>query len=183
MRKIGVALWIIPIAFFVSVLIPDAGFARVNVNIGVNIPLPGFVFPAPPAVVLVPGSYVYAVPDADIDIVFYHGYWYRPHGNYWYRSASYNGPWRHMGHERIPAAIIGLPPDYRHVPPGHPHIPYGHLKNNWRDWERQKYWDTHEYRHEQWERRQDGRREHYREERREHRGEGGGKYHHRGGRD
>jgi hypothetical protein len=178
MKKIAFFLLIIPMAFILSTLIPNAGFAEVNVNIGINLPLPGFVFHGPPAVALIPGTYAYAVPDVDIDILFYHGYWYRPHRDRWYRSISYNGPWGHIAHHRVPAAIIGLPPDYRHLPPGHSRIPYGHVKKNWRNWEKHRYWDTHEYRHEQWERHQEKRRDHYREQRHEHHHKGDDRHHH-----
>jgi hypothetical protein len=144
MKKNGFALFIISMVFIVSAMLPQAGFAGVDVNIGINVPLPAFVFPAPPEVVFIPGTYVYAVPDADIDIVFYQGYWYRPHRDYWYRSTSYNGPWRHIDRERVPSVFFKLPPDYRHVPPGHQRIPYGQLKKNWKNWEKEKYWDKHE---------------------------------------
>jgi hypothetical protein len=182
MRRYGVALLIVSLVFIYFTLMPGASVAEVNVNIGVNVPLPGFVFPAPPAVVLIPGSYVYAVPDVDIDIIFYGGHWYRPHGDRWYRSASYNGPWGHIGHHRVPAVIIGLPPNYRHIPPGHQRIPYGHLKKNWKEWETHRYWDAHEYRHEEWERHQEEKHEHHHEGKHEHHHkEGGGGHDHKGG--
>jgi hypothetical protein len=181
MKKNYIFLRIIPVVFILSVLMADTGFSEVNVNIGVNIPLPGFVFPGPPAVVLIPGTYVYAVPDVDVDIVFFQGYWYRPHRDYWYRSASYNGPWGVIAHKRVPAAIIGLPPGYRHVPPGHQRIPYGHLKKNWKTWERQRYWDAHEYRHEQWERHQEHGPGHHKKDIHEYDHKGGDGHHHKGG--
>jgi hypothetical protein len=190
MKKYGVALLLISIVFISAALIPNTCFAGVHVNIGVNIPLPRLFFPAPPAVVLIPGTYAYAVPDVDTDIVFYQGFWYRPHADRWFRAGSYNGPWKYIGHQHVPAAIVGLPPGYRHIAPGHQHIPYGHLKKNWHDWERHRYWDNNEYRHEEWERRHQERREQRHEERREQRHEerrehheGGGGHHHGGGRD
>jgi len=152
--------------------------AGVNVNIGVN--LPAFAFAAPPAVVLIPGSYVYYVPDASVDILFYHGYWYRPYEGRWYRARNYNGPWGFTG--RAPRPLLDLPRDYRGVPPGRQHIPYGHLKKNWGRWERERYWDKHDEwkedrreRHEEMrERRRDERRED-RHGRGEDRGEGRGR--------
>lgn len=141
--------------------------AEVNVNIRVNIPLPPFVFPAPPPVFVVPGTYVYAVPDIEIDVLFYQGYWYRPYRDYWYRSRSYNGPWRYIERRRIPGVLFTLPPDFRHMPPGHQHIPYGQMKKNWRAWEKERYWDRHD--------RYDDKR-HYKEERKGHKGGGKGRY-------
>lgn len=74
MKKSGFALLIITMVFVVSALLPQYSFAEVNVSIGINVPLPVFVFSAPPVVVFIPGTYVYVVPDVDIDIVFYQGY-------------------------------------------------------------------------------------------------------------
>lgn len=144
--------------------LPDAD-AEVNVNIGINVPLPRLVISAPPAVVLIPGTYAYFAPDIEVDIIFYGGYWYRPHSGYWYRSVGYNGPWKYIVVDRVPRVLIDLPPGYRHIPPGHERIPYGHLKKNWRTWEREKHWDRkHEYKEFKHEK-----KEQHREERREHR--------------
>ena len=120
-------------------LLPKS-FAGVHVNIGINLPL--FSFPAPPPMVVVPGTYAYYVPDVDVDIFFYHGYWYRPYEGRWFRARGYNGPWAHVEERRIPPVIVGLPPDYRHhARPEHEHIPYGQFKKNWKRWEKEKYWD------------------------------------------
>ena len=51
--------------------------AEVNVNIGVN--LPAIRFAAPPEVVVIPGTYVYMVPDIDVDVLFFQVYWLRPY--------------------------------------------------------------------------------------------------------
>jgi len=91
----------------------DAG---VDVNVGIFAPPPAYVVPAPPPVVVIPGSYVYLVPGIDVDILFYHGYWWRPYQGHWYRSKSYNGPWGY--YKNVPRAIMALPPDYRRMPPG-----------------------------------------------------------------
>ena len=166
MKKKGFTLLIMAAVVWGSALLPRTGYAGVNVNVGVNIPLPPFVFPAPPPVFVVPGTYVYAVPDIEIDVLFYQGYWYRPYRDYWYRSRSYNGPWRHIDRKRIPGALFKLPPDYRHIPPDHQRIPYGQMKKNWRTWERDRYWDRHD-RH--------GKKP-YREEWKGHKGGGKGRY-------
>jgi len=144
---------------------PAASDARVNVDIGVNIALPPLAFPAPPEVVVIPGTYVYFVPGIEADVFFYHGYWYRPYRDYWFRARAYNGPWVGMVSSRVPRVLVSLPPDFRHVPPGYRHVPYGELRGHWRAWERDRYWDRHE------ERERGRGREHYREERREHREE------------
>ena len=80
----------------------NRGFAEVNVNIGIGVPLPSVVIPAPPSVVLIPATYVYFVPDISVDILFYHGHWYRPHHGHYYRATSYNGPWVSIAPARCP---------------------------------------------------------------------------------
>ena len=127
---------------FGSLCVPAGGNAEVNVNIGINAP-PVVAFPGPPAVVLIAGTYAYFVPDVDVDVFFYHGYWYRPHKGSWFRSANYSGPWGHIVTTSVPRVVLHVPPDFRRVPPGHQRIPYGQLKKNWSKWEKEKYWDTH----------------------------------------
>jgi hypothetical protein len=126
----------------------DQAAAQVQVNI--NVAPPPYAFPAPPPVAVVPGTYVYVVPGIAVDILFYHGYWYRPHKGYWYRAPSYNGPWVYLSPPKIPRALIELPPYYRSVPPGHQHIPYGQLKKNWKQWEQRRYWENNKEWHQGW---------------------------------
>ncbi len=116
------------------------GSAGVNVNIGIGLPLPAFVVPAPPPVVEVPGSYVYYAPGVDVDLLFYHGYWYRPYEGRWYRSRYYDGRWAYLASSRVPRALVELPAGYRGMPHGR-RIPYGELSRNWGRWERERYWD------------------------------------------
>lgn len=101
-------------------------------------PLPRLVFPAPPAVVVVPETNVYVVPDAEVDIVFYHGSWYRPHGDRWYRAASYNGPWKLLMAGQVPSTFKKLPPGFRSVKPERERIPYQQVKKNWKQWEKEQ---------------------------------------------
>lgn len=130
--------------FLGSLLVFTTGFAAVSTagvdgDVGINVPLPLFVLPAPPPVIVIPNSYIYYVPDIGVDLLFYHGYWYRPHQGYWYRSRSYNGPWAYMPPRMVPPALVGLPPNW-HTPPGHQPIPYRQLRRNWYRWERDRYW-------------------------------------------
>ncbi len=114
--------------------------ARVNVNVGIN--LPAVRFAAPPAVVVIPGTYVYMVPDIDVDVLFYQGYWWRPYEGRWYRSRDYKGGWRHVDSRSIPSGLRALPQDYRHrLSPGHERIPHGDVQRNWKKWEKEKHWD------------------------------------------
>ncbi len=146
MKKSRLVLLFLGVMFLISMGgYPAAGNAEVNINIGVNAPLPALVIPAPPAVVVIPGTYAYFAPDIDVDIFFFQGYWYRPYGGRWYRSSDYNGHWGHIPGDRVPPVLLNLPHDYRHMPSGHQRIPYGHLKNNWKTWERDRHWDRDEH--------------------------------------
>ena len=120
--------------------------AGVNVNIGINIPFPAYQFESPPSLVVIPGTHSYFVPGINVDLLFYHGYWYRPYDGRWYRANGYNGPWAYLAPARVPRALVSLPPDYRRIPPGHQQIPYGQLKKNWRQWEADRYWERDERR-------------------------------------
>ena len=116
--------------------------AGVNVNVGIN--LPAIRFAAPPDVVVIPGTYVYIVPDIDVDVLFFQDYWWRPYEGRWYRSRNYNGSWRYVAPASIPRGLRALPQDYRHrLSPGHERIPHGDVQRNWKKWEKEKYWDRH----------------------------------------
>ncbi len=132
------------IAVLYGVIMVPASRAEVNVNI--NIPLPGLVIPAAPSLVVVPGTYVYYPPDVDADIFFYHGYWYRPFRGGWYVANDYNGPWRVS--RRIPLAVRNVPPGHRHLPPEYEPMPYGQVKKNWRTWEDERHWEHARYKEE-----------------------------------
>ncbi len=139
--------WVISVLCAVALLTggifyPAKSNAEVSVN--VTIPLPGLVITAPPAMVVIPGTYVYFPPDVDANIFFYHGYWYRPHRGRWYVSAEYNGPWGYITINRVPSVLFNLPHSYRHVPPGCNPMPYGMVKRNWRTWEEGRHWDGYE---------------------------------------
>lgn len=138
--------------------------SEAGVRIGVGINLPGFTFAAPPPVVVIPGTYVYYAPEADVDILFYQGYWYRPYEGGWFRARGYNGPWASIAIGRVPRALIGLPRDYRLAYRDHPRIAYRDFNRNWRSWERNKYWEKNE----RW---REGRGRERHEERREERHE------------
>jgi hypothetical protein len=136
--------------------------SNAEVKVRITVPLPPLVIPAPPALVVIPGSYVYYPPDVGVDVFFYQGFWYRPYQGHWYRGKDYNGPWRGLALERVPRAVIGLPPGFRRGPIVYERVPYGSVRKNWRAWERDRHW----------ERVRPGKRERpRRDERREERGE------------
>ena len=125
-----------------GLLSPAPGVAGVHVDI--EVALPPLVISAPPALIVIPGTYVYFPPDVGVDIFFYHGYWYRPYRGQWYIAAHYNGPWSFTAVERVPGVLLRLPPSHHRVPPGYSPMPYSRVQKNWRTWERERYWDRHE---------------------------------------
>ncbi len=135
---------LIMVAFVFLLFLGLSGQSMARVHIDVNIPLPPvFTFSAPPELVVIPGTYVYYCPDVDVDVFFYAGYWYRPYGGYWYRSVGYEGPWAYIASP--PSVLVSLPPDYRIATRGFRHIPYGELHRNWRAWQRDRYWEHHNW--------------------------------------
>ena len=139
-----IALLVLGAMLMIGMNYPQEATAGVNINIGINVPPPPpLVVPAPPPIFVIPQIYVYFPPDVDVDIFFYHGYWYRPYQGYWYRSGSYNGKWVYIASERVSRVLIDLPPDFRRVPPRYRHIPHGEFKKNWKQWDRDKYWEKH----------------------------------------
>ena len=67
------------------VFAPVSAIAEVSVHIDIPLPPPIF-FPAPPEVVVIPETDVYAVPDVQEEIFFFGGWWWRPWEGRWYRS-------------------------------------------------------------------------------------------------
>jgi hypothetical protein len=120
-----------------------------SVDVGINISLPPLiVFSAPPEVVVLPETNVYAVPDLDVDIFFYSGWWWRPWEGRWYRSRNYNSGWGY--YQNVPSFYRGIPSswrnDYReHRWKGHPwdhqRIPHDQVQRNWRNWEKSRHWE------------------------------------------
>jgi hypothetical protein len=163
-KKLG--FLVVSALFLVLTVLSLQSDAGVSVGIGINIP--AYTFAAPPPLVVIPGTYAYFAPEAAVDIVFYHGFWYRPYEGRWFRAKAYNGPWASIALARVPRVLIELPPDYRHAYREHPRIAYRDLNRNWRAWERNKYWERDErWRAGRGRERHEGRRE---ERHEEHRG-------------
>lgn len=127
--------------------IPTMAMGRVDV--GVSIPLPPpIVFAAPPELIVIPETYVYAVPDVDVDIFFYAGWWWRPWKGRWYRSQNYNSGWGH--YQNVPSFYREIPSgwrnDYRERRwRGHQwkyqRIPHQQVQQNWSKWEKSRHWE------------------------------------------
>ena len=89
---------------------PIPTMARVDVGISISLP-PLIVFGAPPEVVVIPETNVYAVPDLDVDIFFYNGWWWRPWEGRWYRSRNYSSGWGY--YRSVPSFYRGIPSGWR----------------------------------------------------------------------
>ncbi len=122
MKKLffGAVLLALVIASPISTVMAAGG----RMDVGVSVPLPPPVmFPAPPQLVVIPETDVYAVPDVDVDVFFYGGWWWRPWEGRWYRSQRYDSGWGH----------------YK----GNPSF-YGHVPSGWRNDYRQGRWKGHQ---------------------------------------
>jgi hypothetical protein len=118
----------------------NVGGEGVSVNTGNMLPL--IRFAAAPELVVIPGTYIYIVPDIDAEVLFFQGNWWRPYEGRWYRAEDYNGPWSALESGRVPGGLTVLPLEYRqHQSPGYRRIPHEELRRNWKQWEREKHWD------------------------------------------
>lgn len=144
MRKLLLSI----ILFSMAIVVPDPGMARVDVSIGISLP-PPFVFPAPPQVVVLPDTnFVYVVPDIDIELYFWNGWWWRLWEGRWYRSRYYDRGW--VYYNAVPRFYYDVDPGWRRYYKerawyGHrwdyQRIPVQRLHKNWRYWDRQNYWE------------------------------------------
>lgn len=144
MRKFSVYALLVTLSFVLFA--PAEGKSEVNVSI--TVPLPGIFIPGPPRLSVVPGSSVYYPPEIDLQLFFFQGYWYRPHGGGWYIARGYNGPWRAVGPRLVPRPLIDLHPGYRRMPLP-VSMPYPVVQKNWRTWENERRWENERHgRHE-----------------------------------
>ncbi len=122
---------------------------KAGVDVRITIPLPpSIVFAAPPEVVVLPETNVYAVPDVDADIFFYNGWWWRLWEGRWYRSRTYRSGWGY--YKSVPSFYKKIPPDWRNdyrenrwrgYQWNHQRIPYQQLQRNWSNWEKSRHWE------------------------------------------
>jgi hypothetical protein len=132
-----------------------AGDVKIGVNIGVPAPVvvapappvvvappavavvvapPPIAFAAPPALVLVPGSPVYYVPSANLNVFVFGGRYYSFHEGAWFMAPNHSGPWAMVPAGRVPQPVLAVPHAYYKVPPGHAKkmsaqgVPPGHAK-------------------------------------------------------
>ena len=128
-------------------VLPIPTMAGVNVDINISLP-PPIAFAAPPELIVLPGTYIYVVPDADADIFFYGGWWWRPWQGRWYRSHYYNSGWGY--YQSVPSFYSGIPSSWRNDYRNHrwggqqwnyQRIPQQQVQRDWQRWEKNKYWE------------------------------------------
>jgi len=85
-----------------------------GVSIGINVG-------SYPEFVRVPDYPVYYAPHLGFNFFFYDGLYWAYHGDIWYASHWYNGPWGRADHYAVPYFILRVPVRYYRAPP-----PYFH---------------------------------------------------------
>jgi len=130
------------------IVVPIPTMAGVDVSIGISLP-PPIVFEAPPDVIVLPDTNnVYVVPDRDVDIFFWNGWWWRPWEGRWYRSHYYNRGWAY--YNNVPSFYFDVDPGWRGY--YRDHNWYGHrwnydrihhrrLQQNWKSWHNNRHWE------------------------------------------
>ncbi len=113
-----------------------------RVSVGDRYEGASIAFRSEPRVVLVPDTKVYYVRDHDCDLYRYGRYWYFVEDGYWYRAASWRGPFVHIRLASVPRSVSGVPVKYRRHwkhsgPPDHA-VARGHYKNRDRDGHRDR---------------------------------------------
>src|SRR5512143_1767093 len=108
-----------------SLLLAPVPAAHADVAVGVGIALPGVSIginvPAYPRLVRVPGYPVYYDPRIHLNLFFYDGLYWAFHGDSWYVSSWYNGPWDWVDPYDVPLYVLRVPVRYYRAPP-----PYFH---------------------------------------------------------
>jgi hypothetical protein len=129
------------------IAVPVSTMARVDVSINIGLP-PPIMFAAPPALIVLPETYVYAVPDVDVDIFFYNGWWWRPWEGRWYRSRHYDSGWARYG--SVPSFYRVVPSGWRNDYRAHrwggrqwdyQPIPHEQVQRNWNTWQKSNHWE------------------------------------------
>jgi hypothetical protein len=128
-------------------VMPLSALAEGRAGIHISLP-PPVAFSAPPEVVVIPETYVYVVPDSDLEIFFYNGWWWRLWEGRWYRSRYYNAGW--VYYQRVPSFYAGIPSNWRDDYRDHSwrgqqwnyrQIPQQQLQRNWKNWEKSRHWE------------------------------------------
>ena len=129
------------------VLVSSPASARVSIHVNISLP-PVLEFGTNPELVVIPGTYVYTVPDLDVDVFFYNGWWWRPWEGRWYRSRHYDSGWAY--YRSVPTFYRTIPGDWRDRYNNHQwegyqwnyqRIPEQQVRVNWKTWSDRRHWE------------------------------------------
>jgi len=145
MLEIKVFFGTMLLALVIAVPIPT--MAGVDIHVSIGLP-PPIVFAAPPELIVLPDTYVYVVPDIEVDLFFWNGWWWRPWEGRWYRSHYYNRGWGYYNH--VPSFYFDVDPGWRGYYRaynwyGHrwnyERIPHQRVQQNWKSWQNNRHWE------------------------------------------
>lgn len=143
MKKLLFGTVLFALLMFVSI----PAMAAVDIHVSIPLP-PPVVFTAPPEVIVIPETYVYVVPNVDVDLFFWNGWWWRLWQGRWYRSRYYNRAWAY--YNSVPSFYFDVDPGWRryyrdHNWYGHrwtyQRIPLQRLEKNWKSWQNDRHWE------------------------------------------
>jgi hypothetical protein len=130
----------------------SSSFAQVSISIGLPNVSIGVHVPVYPQLVQVPGYPVYYAPHLNWNYFFYDGMFWVYHGDHWYASAWYNGPWGLVPPLAVPLFVLRIPVGFYRDPPPYFHRWHRDAPPRWGEhWGRD--WDAHRRGWDQWDRR------------------------------
>lgn len=107
------------------------------------------VFDGPPDVIVLPyTNNVYVIPDIDIDLYFWDGWWWRLWEGRWYRSSYYNRGWNQ--YYNVPSFYVGIDLGWRKYYRernwhgqrwNYERIRSQQLQKNWKSWNNDQHWE------------------------------------------
>ena len=112
MRYGLIVLWMLLCSVTSAAAQVSIGIALPHASIGINLPVY-------PELVRVPNYPVYYAPRLNSNFFFYDGLYWVYHGDNWYASSWYNGPWRLVGPEAVPLFVLRVPVRYYREPPAY----------------------------------------------------------------
>jgi hypothetical protein len=92
---------------------------------------PALSFYSQPDVVLIPGTDVYYVDNADYDLYRYGDFWYYYYDGGWYRADDIDGPFYFISYTTVPYSIRYVPVSYRHHWRNYRGAMYGSYRNGY----------------------------------------------------
>lgn len=97
-------------------LVPLPGTAQITIGIDIGTPPlpapPRILIPAPPQLVIIPGTAVSYAPAMPYDYFLYGGKHYLYREGAWFSAPAHRGPWTVVAVERVPQPILRVPVTY-----------------------------------------------------------------------